>query len=88
MTPISCRRCGATIKLVKMAATGRVMPVEAIPTPGGTVVARKIGDRWAAGYVLKAGEQPRAGFTVFRSHFIDCPPNQVKHTRGEAEQLF
>ena len=84
----TCRRCDAILKFVRMADTGKSMPVNPIPDPTGLICARKVGDRWAGGYTLKSGEQPRAGFTVFRSHYADCPVNQVKHTRGEAEHLF
>lgn len=86
--PVDCRRCGATLKFVRMADSGKHMPVNPIPDPTGLICARRVGDRWAGGYTLKSGEQPRAGFTVFRSHYADCPPNAVKHTRGEAEHLF
>ncbi len=84
----TCRRCEAIIKFVRMAGTGKSMPVNPIPDKTGLIAARLVGDRWAGGYTLKSGEQPRAGFTVFRSHYADCPPNAVKHTRGEAEHLF
>ncbi|HEY3545058.1 MAG TPA: hypothetical protein VGK17_03075 [Propionicimonas sp.] len=84
----SCKRCGATLKFVQMADTGKSMPVNALPDKTGTIVARNVGYRWAAGYVLKAGEQPKPGFTVFRTHYADCKPHEVKHTRSEATPLF
>lgn len=82
--PTSCSRCMAPLRWVDM-ASGKRMPVEAVPMPQtGNVAARPLGSRLAAGYVLHQGELPRPGFRVYRSHFLDCPPNTPKHTRAEA----
>ena len=88
--PPSCSRCGATLRFVAMAATGKSMPVNAVPDPTGNVAARWTGERWAGGYVLKPGEQARPGFKVFRPHFADCRASEPKKTRSEsaAAQLF
>jgi hypothetical protein len=86
----SCNRCGATLKFVDMADTGKRMPVNAVPDPTGTIAARWTGERWAGGYVLKRGEQPKPGFKIFRTHYADCRPNEPKKTRTEsaAARLF
>lgn len=82
--PTSCSRCMAPLRWVDM-ASGKRLPVEAVPMPQtGNVAARKLGSRLVAGYVLRDGETPRPGFLVYRSHFLDCPPNAPKHNRSEA----
>lgn len=79
----SCNRCGATLKFVRMAATGRSLPVNAVPDPSGSIAARWTGERWAGGYTLRSGEAPKPGFKVFRAHFADCK-TEPKKTRSEA----
>lgn len=82
--PMSCSRCMAPLRWVDM-ASGKRLPVEAVPMPQtGNVACRRLGSRLVAGYVLRDGEAPRPGFTVYRSHFLDCPPSTPKHTRAEA----
>jgi hypothetical protein len=73
----------ATLRWVDM-ASGKKMPVNPVADPTGNVAARRIGGRYAAGYVLRHGEEPKPGFTVFRGHFLDCPPDAPKHTRAES----
>lgn len=83
--PGSCRTCGATLKWVRMDATGKALPVNPIPDPEhGNVAARWTGERWAAGYVLRKGEQAKPGFKVFRPHAADCKPDAPKKTRSES----
>lgn len=85
----NCRDCGATLKFVQMEGTGRLMPVNPIPDPEhGNVAARWTGERLAAGYVLKRGEQPKPGFRVFRPHRADCKPDTPKKTRSESAAAF
>lgn len=86
----SCRECGAPLRFVVMAETGKAMPVNAIPNPAGNVAARWTGERWAAGYVLKAGEQPKPGYKAFRAHWADCRTDEPKKSRSEsaAARLF
>lgn len=86
----SCSRCGATLKFVQMAGTGKSMPVNAVPDPDGTIAARWTGERWAGGYTLKPGEEPKPGFKRFRTHYADCRPDEAKKTRSEsaAARLF
>lgn len=84
--PATCRRCMATLRFVQM-TSGKAMPVNPIPDPTGNVAARKIGHRYAAGYVLHKGEDPKPGFVVFRPHWADCT-DAPKHTRSEANPLF
>ncbi len=88
--PASCARCGATLKFVVMAETGKRLPVNAIPDPHGLIAARWTGERWAGGHTLAQGAEARPGFKRFRSHFADCRPDEVKKTRGEsaASRLF
>lgn len=85
--PPTCRRCQATLRFIRL-ANGSLMPVNPVPDRTGNVAARKVGSRYAAGYVLRKGEEPKPGFVVFRPHFADCPPDEAKHTRGEANPLF
>jgi len=82
--PSICTRCQAPLRWVDM-ASGNRMPVEAVPMPQtGNIACRRLGSRLVAGYQLRDGEQPRPGFVVYRSHFLDCPPGVEKHTRAEA----
>ncbi|MGC4106069.1 MAG: hypothetical protein QM753_06900 [Thermomicrobiales bacterium] len=85
-----CRECGATLRFITMADSGKRMPVNPVPDPRGRIAARFTGHRWAGGYVLKAGEAPRPGFKVFRTHYADCRPAAAKKTRSEsaAARLF
>lgn len=90
MSAPSCRECGAALRFVVMAETGKAMPVNAVATPAGNIAARWTGERWAAGYVLKAGELPKPGYKVFRAHWADCRPAAPKKSRSEsaAARLF
>lgn len=85
--PPICRRCGATLRFVQM-ASGKVSPCNPVPDRTGTIAARKVGVRYAAGYTLRAGEDPRPGFVTFRVHFADCPPDAPKRARSESAPLF
>lgn len=85
----TCRRCGATLRFIQM-DSGKVMPVNPIPDRTGTVAARKVGDRWAAGYIVTSGSSPlKPGFTLFRAHWADCPPDSPRRDpRGAPNFLF
>ena len=84
--PTSCSRCMAPLRWVDM-ASGKRLPVEAVPMPQtGNVACRRLGSRLVSGYVLRDGETPRPGFSVYRTHFLDCPPSAAKHTRAEARE--
>jgi hypothetical protein len=68
-----------------MEASGKSLPVNPIADPQhGNVAARWTGARWAAGYVLRKGEQPKPGFEVFRPHAADCKPHEPKKSRAES----
>lgn len=87
--PGSCRTCGAALKWVRMESSGKSLPVNPIPDPsGGNVAARWTGARWAAGYVLRKGEDPKPGFSVFRPHAADCRPDVPRKTRAESAAAF
>lgn len=53
--------------------SGKAMPVDPVPTPQtGTLAARRVGDRYAAGYVVTAARPLAAGFTLFTPHWASC----------------
>lgn len=86
--PVTCRRCQATLRFVRMHESNKVMPVNPVKDPTGNVAARKVGNRYVAGYVLRKGEEAKPGYDTFRSHFLDCPPEAPKHSRTDATPLF
>ena len=86
--PVTCKRCQSTLRFVRMDRSNKVMPVTPVPDATGNVAARKVGTRYVAGYVLRHGEVAKPGYTTFRGHFLDCPPEAPKHARSEATPLF
>lgn len=88
--PTTCKRCEATIRFVEVITQRATFPVAVNPVPDrtGNIAARKLGTRYTAGYFLRAGEEPKPGFVVFRKHTEDCPPEAPKHSRSEATPLF
>lgn len=69
----ACRQCGAPIRWVKTAKHGKQMPLDAEPTPEGTVLLRP--DDGAA-VVLDIPDRDRLlaqGAVVYRAHFASCP---------------
>ena len=88
--PTTCRRCQATLRFVEVSTARATFPVACNPVPDrtGNIAARKLGTRYAGGYFLAKGEQPKPGFVVFRKHTDDCPPEAPKHSRSEATPLF
>ncbi len=67
-----CRACSATIRWIEM-ESGRVFPVDPVPTPRtGNVAARLVGTRYVAGYIITSGRPLKPGWTAFDSHYRVC----------------
>lgn len=69
-TPVSaCSSCGAEIKWGKTEASGKMMPLNPKPVPGGNVV---IVDRVGSTDIVRVlgkGDPSRAAYV---SHFVSC----------------
>lgn len=77
-----CRACSATIRWIEM-ESGRVFPVDPVPTPRtGNVAARLVGTRYVAGYVITSARPLRDGWTAFDSHYRVC--DMKRRTRSGA----
>lgn len=77
----SCRDCGASLRFVLMADSGKSLPVNPIADPTGNVAARKLGGRLTAGYVIARDRPLKAGFELYRPHRADCKPNTPRGPR-------
>ena len=72
--PTKCRSCAAPIVWAVSATSGRLMPLDAEPAPGGNVRLEHTGGHWVAHVI--AATTPGAHYT---SHFLNCP--QAKQWR-------
>ncbi len=72
---MKCRACGAKVIYAVYAATGRKMPLDAEPGPGGTLrVVTTGGPSYTerkAYYVSKPDREGRED--LYKSHFETCP---------------
>lgn len=70
-----CKTCSAPIRWVVSAATGKRMPIDPDPTPGGNI-GLDLSGMVAAAHVY-AGEKLMAirerGSDLYLSHFVTCP---------------
>jgi hypothetical protein len=73
----SCRSCNAPVLWVAT-ATGKQMPIDAIPVPDGNIILDT--DRIA--HVLPDAAQPPPDVLRYVSHFATCP-NATQHRRRE-----
>ena len=69
--PASCEACQARIVYVRMAATGKRVPVDPIPDDQGTVCARLVGNQ-LHGYVISAQHPHERPYTRYVAHFGTC----------------
>ena len=77
-----CRSCGADIEWTKNKRTGRRMPVDREPVPGGDIAVEIDANNEAVSWLLLplvTYSGPR-----FVSHFSTCP-NAESHRRGGEE---
>jgi transcriptional regulator with XRE-family HTH domain len=71
--PVSpCGRCGAGIRWVRTAKNDRPMPLDAEPTPGGTVILRAQDSRAVVLDIPDRDLALQRGETVWRPHFASC----------------
>ena len=70
-----CRTCSQTIKFVRL-DTGKAIPVEPLPHPGGNVAAKKVGGT-LVGYVLALDKPLQPGHDQYQPHFAICKANTV-----------
>lgn len=68
-----CKSCGAQIRWVKMAGSGKSMPLDDVPGPQGTVAVEQ-----GVGHVLKGLAIVEYEGPLFVSHFATCP-NAKEH---------
>lgn len=76
-----CRSCGAAIRWIKM-ASGKAMPVDAEPAPGGNIQVLPNG----TGEVVSKDVAARSTNLHF-SHFVTCP-SAAAHRRPRQKDLF
>lgn len=74
MSPSTCRSCGARILWVRT-ATGKAMPLDALPRADGNVVVEG-----GQAVLLPRGEH-RGGVKHYVSHFATCPQAAIHRKR-------
>lgn len=78
-----CRVCAVTIRFVRMRETGRLVPVEPIPDPQGTVAARLVKPaRYGftpslVGHVVSKDHPLEPGQSLFMAHYGECERNAI-----------
>lgn len=80
---IRCRKCGAQIAYVTMAATGRRMPVDVPASKIGTIAAKRLGATLQHGYMITALAPLQEGYLPFVTHFAACDPEHKAVPRPE-----
>lgn len=75
----SCKSCGATIRWVKMAGSGKSMPLDDVPSTEGTVAVERGVAHVLSGLAIVAYDGP-----LFVSHFASCPQAN-EHRRSGAK---
>lgn len=78
----SCRFCEARILFVRL-DTGKAIPVNPIPDPGGNVAADWQGTA-LVGFVLSREKPLREGFHTYRPHKADCHPDKPRVPRPDS----
>lgn len=79
----SCRGCGAAVTFVPTAATGKLMPLDRLPSERGNVRLDRTDWRRPTAVVLAGAEleeaQRAAVEPLYLAHFVTCP----RYTAGE-----
>lgn len=79
-----CRDCGDPIRFVEL-DTGKALPVNPLPDPGGNVAAQLAGGR-LYGFVISRDKQPRPTDQYrFRPHHATCTAVERKPSRPVPE---
>jgi hypothetical protein len=76
-----CRSCGAAIRWVVVAGSGKRMPLDAEPSERGNVRVAGNGEAHILDAVF-AADARSAGVPLFLSHFATCP-EAAQHRRGK-----
>lgn len=76
MNLAKCKTCGASIRWVKMLASGSANPLDAEPSEKGNVMIQ--GDR---GITMSRDEAPD-GEPLYLSHFATCPHSKEHRRKG------
>lgn len=63
-----CKSCDAPIRWIKMAGSGKAMPLDDAPSPQGTVAVEQ-----GVGHVLTGLAIVEYAGPLFLSHFATCP---------------
>ena len=79
--PTKCRSCKAEILWVEFEATGKRMPIDALPADDGNVtVTYRANTQQLFALVLRRDEDPPENRNLYTSHFVTCP-DADKHRR-------
>lgn len=73
-----CRDCSLPIAFVRMAKTGRNLPVDGAMDPTGNVAARRVGLRLVDGYIVTPATPLLPGFLPLRAHHATCGAKRAK----------
>jgi hypothetical protein len=76
----ACKSCGAPIRWVKMAGSGKSMPLDDVPSAEGTVSVERGVGHVLSGLAIVAYDGP-----LFVSHFATCPQAN-EHRRSAAAE--
>lgn len=71
--PNQCRTCGAIIRFIRL-ESGKPMPCDPIPDPGGNVCATPTADgrAFVNGFVVARNRPVLPGTVVFMAHWASC----------------
>lgn len=67
--PVTKCRCGASMFMAPSATSGKMVPLQELPTPTGNIF---LNSKHEAVYVSTKNPAPH-GSTLYTSHFADCP---------------
>lgn len=73
---VLCRSCGASVVWVKSDKTGRMLPLDAMPTERGNVIVLPSGRGVVLGTPADRAFMAEAGLNLYLSHHVTCarPP--------------
>lgn len=76
----TCRSCGAPIQWRRHATTGRLAPIDAVPSPDGNVALCPGGERYV---IVSRNERGVRGQPLYTNHFATCPQSRGWRDRGK-----
>lgn len=79
----ACKHCHGTVKWVEM-PSGRLLPVDPIPSEFGRVLAKRVGKK-LVGYVESQDRPAEPGYTRYVAHRAACHPERPRVGRSQIQ---